>query len=160
MVWETVIYSHSELSLQWNNYSFFHLDAKCEYFNPGGSLKDRIAGRLIEDAERQGLLKPGYTIIEATSGNTGIGLALAAAIRGKLCHTKTKYIYLPICLYLIKSSSFLAWLEIITEVWRCWAFFEAELSQNDVSMQSCKVLFMWIIKQSPIQNSKSCNQYF
>lgn len=45
--------------------------AKCEFFNPGGSVKDRIAVRMIEDAERAGILKPGDTIIEPTSGNTG-----------------------------------------------------------------------------------------
>ena len=56
--------------------------AKLEYFNPMGSLKDRIAVKMIDDAERQGLLKPGGTIVEPTSGNTGIGLALVAASRG------------------------------------------------------------------------------
>jgi cystathionine beta-synthase len=56
--------------------------AKCEFFNAGGSVKDRIGKRMIEEAERNGVLKPGYTIIEPTSGNTGIGLALAAAIKG------------------------------------------------------------------------------
>lgn len=56
--------------------------AKCEYFLPGGSLKDRIAKRMVEDAERKNLLKPGSTIIEATSGNTGIGLALVGAVKG------------------------------------------------------------------------------
>lgn len=56
--------------------------AKIEYFNPGGSVKDRIALAMIEDAERKGLLKPGATIIEPTSGNTGVGLALVSAVKG------------------------------------------------------------------------------
>lgn len=55
---------------------------KCEFFNAGGSVKDRIAKRMIEEAERDGRLKPNDTIIEPTSGNTGIGLALAAAVKG------------------------------------------------------------------------------
>ena len=55
---------------------------KVEYFNPGGSVKDRIALAMVEDAERKGILKPGVTIIEPTSGNTGIGLALVAAVKG------------------------------------------------------------------------------
>jgi len=59
--------------------------AKIETFNPGHSIKDRVALRMIEDAERQGLLKPGGTIIEGTSGNTGMGLAIAAIIKGYRC---------------------------------------------------------------------------
>jgi len=59
--------------------------AKVEYFNPGGSVKDRIALRMIEDAERAGLLRPGGTIVEPTSGNTGVGLALVAQQRGYRC---------------------------------------------------------------------------
>lgn len=56
--------------------------AKLEYFNPGGSVKDRIALAMIEDAEAKGSLKPGATIIEPTSGNTGVGLALVATVKG------------------------------------------------------------------------------
>ena len=56
--------------------------AKVEFFNPGGSVKDRIALAMIEDAEEKGLLKPGATIIEPTSGNTGVGLALVSAVKG------------------------------------------------------------------------------
>ena len=56
--------------------------AKVETFNPGNSIKDRMAIQMIEDAERAGKLKPGGTIIEGTSGNTGMGLALVAAVRG------------------------------------------------------------------------------
>ncbi len=56
--------------------------AKVEYYNPGGSIKDRIALRIIEDAEKKGLLKPGDTVIELTSGNTGTGLAVVCAVKG------------------------------------------------------------------------------
>ena len=56
--------------------------AKVEYFNPGGSVKDRIALAMIDEAEKSGALKPGATIIEPTSGNTGVGLALVSAVRG------------------------------------------------------------------------------
>ena len=59
--------------------------AKAEFFNPGGSIKDRIGGPIIEQAEREGRLKPGGTIVEGTSGNTGIGLAIAAALKGYKC---------------------------------------------------------------------------
>ncbi|MBI4520761.1 MAG: pyridoxal-phosphate dependent enzyme [Gemmatimonadetes bacterium] len=59
--------------------------AKCEYMNPGGSVKDRIGLAIIEKAEREGRLKPGGVIVEATSGNTGVALAMAGAIRGYRC---------------------------------------------------------------------------
>ncbi len=59
--------------------------AKVEYFNPGGSVKDRIGVGIIEEAEKTGQLKPGGTIVEATSGNTGVGLAIAAAVKGYRC---------------------------------------------------------------------------
>ena len=59
--------------------------AKVETFNPGNSIKDRMAVKMIEDAEKKGLLKPGGTIIEGTSGNTGMGLAIAAVVKGYKC---------------------------------------------------------------------------
>jgi cystathionine beta-synthase len=59
--------------------------AKLEYLNPGGSVKDRIGLPMIEAAEREGKLRPGGTIVEPTSGNTGVGLAIAAAIKGYRC---------------------------------------------------------------------------
>jgi Pyridoxal-phosphate dependent enzyme len=55
---------------------------KCEHLNPGGSVKDRLALAIVDDAERRGVLEPGATLIEATAGNTGLGLALVAAVRG------------------------------------------------------------------------------
>jgi cysteine synthase A len=55
---------------------------KCEFFNPGASVKDRLAIAIIEDAERSGALKPGQTVVEATSGNTGIALAMVCAAKG------------------------------------------------------------------------------
>src|SRR5580704_17301391 len=59
--------------------------AKVEYFNPGGSVKDRIALRMVEAAEESGALQPGGTIVEPTSGNTGIGLAIVAQEKGYRC---------------------------------------------------------------------------
>lgn len=56
--------------------------AKCEHMNPGGSIKDRVALAIVEDAERRGALRSKMTLIEATAGNTGVGLALVAAARG------------------------------------------------------------------------------
>ena len=58
------------------------LFAKCEHLNPGGSVKDRLARAIVDDAERRGLLQPGSTLVEATAGNTGLGLALVGAVRG------------------------------------------------------------------------------
>lgn len=56
--------------------------AKCENFNMGGSIKDRVAIQMIEEAEKRGLIKPGFTLVKSTSGNTGIGLALACIVKG------------------------------------------------------------------------------
>jgi cystathionine beta-synthase len=64
------------------NFKFYKLVAKCDFYLPGGSVKDRIGRRMIEDAEKDGVLKKGSTIIEATSGNTGIGLSLVGAVKG------------------------------------------------------------------------------
>src|SRR2546425_13255572 len=59
--------------------------AKCEFMNPGGSVKDRMAMFILDKAEREGRLKPGGTIVENTSGNTGMGVALVAAVKGYRC---------------------------------------------------------------------------
>ncbi|MCH3994011.1 cysteine synthase A [Prevotella cerevisiae] len=82
----TDLIGHTPL-VELNKYSSFlglkkPIIAKVEFFNPGGSVKDRIALAMIEDAERKGQLKPGATIIEPTSGNTGVGLALVSAVKG------------------------------------------------------------------------------
>jgi cystathionine beta-synthase len=66
-------------------YCCFTVLAKVETTNPGNSIKDRMALKMIEDAEKDGRLKPGGTIIEGTSGNTGMGLAIAAIIKGYKC---------------------------------------------------------------------------
>ena len=70
------------LSLKPQEGQLANIVAKLEYFNPGGSVKDRIARAMIEDAEERGLLKPGATIIEPTSGNTGVGLAWVGTSKG------------------------------------------------------------------------------
>jgi len=70
-----------ELSKIFEGYPFRVL-AKLEFLNPGGSVKDRVGIGMILDAEKRGLIKPGSTVIESTSGNTGVGVALAAAVKG------------------------------------------------------------------------------
>ena len=69
-------------SYESKNHIDAHIIAKLEYFNPAGSVKDRVAFAMVEDAERKGILKPGSTIIEPTSGNTGVGLAFVSAVKG------------------------------------------------------------------------------
>jgi cystathionine beta-synthase len=65
--------------------------AKVEYFNPGNSVKDRMALKMVEVAEKEGKLKPGGTIIEGTNGNTGMGLALADCVKGYKCDYVNTY---------------------------------------------------------------------
>ena len=96
--------------LELNNYSRSkdlkaHVIVKLEYFNPAGSVKDRVALAMIEDAEAKGLLKPGATIIEPTSGNTGVGLAFVAAAKGyKLILTMPVSLLLPRHMKLSKTG--------------------------------------------------------
>jgi cystathionine beta-synthase len=68
--------------------------AKVEYFNPGGSIKDRIAKNMLEAAEQAGTLKLGMTVVEATSGNTGIGLAMACAAKGCVASSRSSALWL------------------------------------------------------------------
>jgi cystathionine beta-synthase len=86
---ETILHTIGHTPLIQLNRSVAHLApriyAKVESFNPGGSTKDRVALRMIEEAEHAGLLRPGGTVIEATAGNTGLGLALVSAVRGYRC---------------------------------------------------------------------------
>ena len=78
----TPVVGLQRLSPKWDGDNHVRLWAKLEDRNPTGSIKDRPALRMIEDAERSGLLKPGATILEPTSGNTGISLAMAAQLKG------------------------------------------------------------------------------
>ncbi|EKD73437.1 MAG: hypothetical protein ACD_45C00316G0001 [uncultured bacterium] len=91
--------------------------AKCEFFNPGGSVKDRIAYAMIEEAEKAGHIKPGDTLIEATSGNTGIGFALAGTVKGykiiitmpeKMSHEK-QVIIEALGAKIYRTPSYVAW---------------------------------------------------
>lgn len=82
MIGNTPIVKLNKVTKQFPQHEFY---AKLESFNPGGSVKDRLGLALIEGAEKRGELKPGGTIVEATSGNTGLGLALISAIRGYKC---------------------------------------------------------------------------
>ena len=82
------------------------LYVKMEAFNPLGSVKDRLALGVIEDAERRGVLKPGQTVIEATSGNTGIGLAMVCAAKGyPLVVTMAENFSVAACLRMISNST-------------------------------------------------------
>lgn len=86
MIYDSILQAIGNTPLVKLNRITSHLEcnvyAKCEFLNPGGSVKDRIGYRMVIDAEKQGRIKPGDTLIEPTSGNTGIGIALAGAVRG------------------------------------------------------------------------------
>lgn len=86
MIYDTILATIGNTPVVRINHLGHELDcelyAKCEFFNPGGSVKDRIGYKMVVDAEEAGRIKPGDTLIEPTSGNTGIGIALAGAVRG------------------------------------------------------------------------------
>ena len=83
--------------------------AKVETFNPGNSTKDRMALKMVEDAEADGRLKPGGTIIEGTSGNTGMGLALAAIVKGYKCifviTEMSRFAFANDCFYVLENQA-------------------------------------------------------
>ena len=89
MIYDTILDTIGKTPVVKVNKVANHLDcevyAKCEFFNPGGSIKDRIGFRMVVDAQKSGRIKPGETLIEPTSGNTGQGIALASAVLGYKC---------------------------------------------------------------------------
>ena len=89
MIYDTILDTIGKTPVVKVNKVANHLDcevyAKCEFFNPGGSIKDRIGFRMVIDAQKSGRIKPGETLIEPTSGNTGQGIALASAVLGYKC---------------------------------------------------------------------------
>ena len=89
MIYDTILDTIGKTPVVRVNKIANHLDcevyAKCEFFNPGGSIKDRIGFRMVVDAQKSGRIKPGETLIEPTSGNTGQGIALASAVLGYKC---------------------------------------------------------------------------